>query len=352
MQHSKPKQKTKVARQKRLLSLLSVALLAALAATALAAGWRFELIPMPEFLAGAQEEQPLAESPAPDGQEGGQPQETALPQESPAPTQSPEETAQPTQDPQQTTQPTAAPIQTTEAAVRILPDLDPAAWNTSQRVEQTLDTGYHNTDFRMVSVPESPAVELDYFNDVAFLGDSITQGLYIYDTGLPNAKFFAYKNSGPDSIVNRTTLKNITGTEEVALDALAASAPKSVYVMLGMNTLRGGGDERYFTYYSQMLDMIREVLGPDVPIYVESMTPTTAETGAERPALSSEYVYNINCLLATLALEKGCYFLNVYDYMLDDTGHMDPAYAAQDGIHMNPTGYARWVECLRTHVVQ
>ena len=334
MKHSAPKKTTKIAGQKRLLKRLSVALLCVVAVTAITAGWRFELIPIPEFLTeqGTQSGGETVSSPAPDQEQGV------------------ESTAEPTATPTPT--PTATPVTVDETGVaRIFPDLDKEAWNKGERVEQTLDAGYHNTDFRMVSVPESDPVELDYFNDVAFLGDSITQGLYIYDTGLPNAKFFAYKNSGPDSIVNRSTLKNITGTEEVALDALAASAPKAVYVMLGMNTLRGNGDERYFTYYSQMLDMMREVLGPDVPIYVESMTPTTAETGAERPALSSEYVYNINCLLATLAMEKGCYFLNVYDYMLDSTGHMDPAYAAGDGIHMNPTGYARWVECLRTHVV-
>lgn len=341
MQHSKPKQRTKVARQKRLLGLLSVALLAAVAATALAAGWRFQLISFPGTSQAQGEE--VQESPAPETASP-DPEATPAPEATPTPAQ---ESAQPSATPA-----SATPASGEETAVRILPDVDPAVWNTSQRVEQTLDAGYHNTDFRMVSVPESPAVELDYFNDVTFVGDSITQGLYIYDTGLPNAKFCAYKNSGPDSIVNRTTLTNVTGTEEVAIDALVASTPKSVYVMMGMNTLRGGGDERYFAYYSQMLDMFREALGPDVPIYVESMTPTTAETGAERPALSSEYVYNINCLLATLAMEKGCYFLNVYDYMLDDTGHMNPDYAAADGIHMNPTGYARWVECLRTHVVQ
>lgn len=329
MKHSLPKKTTKIAGQKRLLKRLSVVLLCAVAVTAVTAGWRFELIPVPGFLAEKEVQTEIEASPSP-----------TPAQEEPAPTSTP----------------TPAPAVTPAAvdgtgAARIFPDLDKEAWNKSERVEQTLDAGYHNTDFRMVSVPESNPVELDYFNDVVFVGDSITQGLYIYETGLPNAKYCAYKNSGPDSIVNRSTLKNVTGTEEVALDALAAHAPKAVYVMLGMNTLRGGGDERYFTYYSQMLDMFREVLGPDVPIYVESMTPTTAETGAERPALSSEYVYDINCLLATLAMEKGCYFLNVYDYMLDSTGHMDPAYAAADGIHMNPTGYARWVECLRTHVV-
>lgn len=57
-------------------------------------------------------------------------------------------------------------------------------------------------DFRMAALPENTAVEKSWFNDVTFVGDSLTQGMQLYDEGLPNAMFCAYKGVGPNVIVN------------------------------------------------------------------------------------------------------------------------------------------------------
>lgn len=230
--------------------------------------------------------------------------------------------------------------------------LDPALWNISTPVEQTINFEVLSPDYRLTAVPESAPVTMEHFSTVTFMGDSITQGLAIYETGFQNAHFCAYKNAGANSIVNRGTLTNVNGVQEVAIDALIASQPDAVYVMFGMNNLTGDGVEKsYLNYYSAMLDMLKEALNPAVQIYVETMTPTTASTGATRSNLSSQYLIFVNNQLSKLATEKGCYFIDIYESLLDETGNMNPEYAAKDGIHMNPSGYERWVEYARRHVV-
>lgn len=230
--------------------------------------------------------------------------------------------------------------------------LDSALWNTSTPVEQTINFEVLSPDYRLTAVPESEPVTMEHFSTVTFMGDSITQGLAIYETGFQNAHFCAYKNAGANSIVNRGTLTNVNGVQEVAIDALVASQPDAVYVMFGMNNLSGDGVEKsYLNYYSAMLDMIKESLNPAVQIYVETMTPTTASTGVARPNLSSQYLIFVNNQLSKLATEKGCYFIDIYESLLDETGNMNPEYAAKDGIHMNPSGYERWVDYARRHVV-
>ena len=109
------------------------------------------------------------------------------------------------------------------------------------------------------------------------MGDSLTQGLQIYDTGLPGAQFCAYKGVGPNAFVNGTSCKRADGVTEIPLDALTAQQPKAVYVLLGSNVLGQDTDYTSFlTYYRLMLDMISQAL-PDAKIYVQSITPVRPE---------------------------------------------------------------------------
>ena len=85
-------------------------------------------------------------------------------------------------------------------------------------------------DFRMAAVPQSTAVEKSWFNDVSFVGDSLTQGMQLYEEGMQNAMFCAYKGVGPNVIVNGTTCKRADGTTEVPLEALTAQNPRAVYL--------------------------------------------------------------------------------------------------------------------------
>ena len=77
-------------------------------------------------------------------------------------------------------------------------------------------------DFRMAALPASAPVEKSWFAQVSFVGDSLTQGMQIYDTGLPGAQFCAYKGVGPNAFVNGTSCKRADGVTEIPLDALTA----------------------------------------------------------------------------------------------------------------------------------
>ena len=111
-------------------------------------------------------------------------------------------------------------------------------------------------DFRMAALPENTAVEKSWFNDVTFVGDSLTQGMQLYDEGLPNAMFCAYKGVGPNVIVNGATCRRADGETEVPLEALNAQQPRAIYVLLGTNVL--GRDTDYTSF-------LTGYAGPDHP---------------------------------------------------------------------------------------
>ena len=209
-------------------------------------------------------------------------------------------------------------------------------------------------DFRLASMPatETEPVDLSFFDSAVFLGDSLTQGMQLYDTGLPNAHYCAYRGVGPNAVVNDTTCTRADGVEEIPLQALASYAPKSVYILLGTNVLTRDTDySSFLNYYGLMLDRIRSVL-PEADIYVQSITPVRPEVSAEarHSGMYAERFIRVNNDLAALAVEKGCFFLDLWEVLADENGDLRAEYAQPDGYHLTPAGYAAWVSYLRTHV--
>ena len=81
-------------------------------------------------------------------------------------------------------------------------------------------------DASVIRQPSCGQVDLSYFSDAAFLGDSLTVGFSDYQINLGGALICGYTGVGPDAIVNRSAVKSPTRGQEVALDVLAAAQPK------------------------------------------------------------------------------------------------------------------------------
>ena len=216
---------------------------------------------------------------------------------------------------------------------------------------QTLSNGGTALDFRMAAQPETTPVEKSWFNDVTFVGDSLTQGMQLYDEGLPGAMFCAYRGVGPNVIVNGATCRRADGGTEVPLEALTAQQPRAIYVLLGTNVLGRDTDYTSFlTYYRLMLDMLAQTL-PDAKIYVQSITPVRPEVCQKEnhEGLNRDRLCRINDELAAIALEKDCCFLNLWEVLADDNGDLKAEYAQPDGYHLQPAGYTAWVDYLCSH---
>ena len=229
-------------------------------------------------------------------------------------------------------------------------------WNTVSyplarqlRVQTLEDSTETALDFRMAALPDSAPVEKSWFAQASFVGDSLTQGMQLYDTGLPNAHFCAYKGVGPNAVVNNTTCRRADGEKEVPMEALASQQPRALYILLGTNVLTSDSDYTSFlTYYRLMLDMISQAL-PNTKIYVQSITPVRPEVSQKSPGLYKERLCEINDALSAIALEKGCTFLNLWEALADENGDLIEEYAQPDGYHLLPAGYDAWVDYLCTH---
>ena len=206
-------------------------------------------------------------------------------------------------------------------------------------------------DAETIRQPSCGQVDLGYFADAAFLGDSLTVGFSDYQINLGGALICGYTGVGPDAIVNRSAVKSPTRGEEVALDVLAAAQPKKLYILLGTNTLTTlGASDRFLAYYGQMLDVLRETLGEDCVIYVQSIPPVRPAVAAEKPGLATDVLRGVNEQLAQMAAEKGCVYLDLWEALADGEGNLKEMLAAPDGVHLSAgNGYGAWVTYLRNH---
>ena len=206
-------------------------------------------------------------------------------------------------------------------------------------------------DSSVIRQPACGQVDLSYFSDAAFLGDSLTVGFSDYSINLGGALICGYTGVGPDAIVNRAAVKSPTRGQEVALDVLAAAQPKKLYILLGTNTLTTlGAADRFLAYYGQMLDLLRQTLGNDCVIYVQSIPPVRPAAAAEKPGLASDVIRSVNEQLALLAADKGCVYLDLWETFADGEGNLKEVLAAPDGIHFSAgNGYGAWVTYLRNH---
>ena len=192
---------------------------------------------------------------------------------------------------------------------------------------QTTSAGSTAMDFRLAALDRTTAVDRSYFANVCFLGDSLTQGMQIYSSGLPEASFCAYRGTNPSVVVNGTTCKRSDGGTEVPMEVLTARQPPVLYILLGTNVLNRDGDySSFLTYYRLMLDMISQAL-PNTQIYVQSITPVRPEVRSSHPGLYKERLCEINNELAAIALEKNCAFLNLWEALADDNGDLKAEYA-------------------------
>ena len=236
-------------------------------------------------------------------------------------------------------------------------ELTGSEWNTisytpARRLTvQTTSAGSTAMDFRLAALDRTTAVDRSYFANVCFLGDSLTVGFSDYQINLSGALICGYTGVGPDAIVNRAAVKSPTRGQEVALDVLAAAQPKKLYILLGTNTLTTlGAADRFLAYYGQMLDELRQTLGEDCIIYVQSIPPVRPAAAEKKPGVASDVLRSVNEQLAQLAASKGCVYLDLWETLADGEGNLKEMIAAPDGVHLSAgNGYGAWVTYLRNH---
>lgn len=201
-------------------------------------------------------------------------------------------------------------------------------------------------------VPESKAVDYDYFNNTVFIGDSRTKGLLMFTDLSP----YDFSSVGLNIRLIRTkefirladedgNMQSYTLTDMLEREL---GNYKAIYIATGLNEL-GWEVDGFISAFSMLIDSIREIT--DVPIYIQLILPvTTHSSETTEYGITNEKCFIFNDRLMKLADEKSLFLLDPRDLFTLEDGTLDPAHSS-DGIHLNRASCQILADYYRTHTV-
>ena len=278
------------------------------------------------------------------------------------------ETDYPTDGGETTAKPSPVPTDTSDNIVTEVPDTnDDINKDTLEPTEDPKPTVVppETDDSDEGKVPEGPMVSGDYFDDAAFVGDSVSLRLRMHalanKDALGKANFFTVGSFSAYDALQPVTDTSIhpsyQGKKMTVEDCISACGAKKVYIMLGMNDIsdyRGGAD----VAVSRYTQLVKRILAknPGVIIYVQSMTPTLAVSSVHSKGITNERIKEYNRKLQKACAENGWNFVDVASVMYDSTGKALKSEYCSDpedmALHLTDAAAKEWVKYLKTHTVR
>jgi lysophospholipase L1-like esterase len=197
------------------------------------------------------------------------------------------------------------------------------------------------------NIPETKAVDADYFSDAVFIGNSLEEGFMLYSK-LSTPDYFATKSITVVNIYTEKVVNTGGGNYITIMDALSKRSYKKVYILLGLNEIGYETDE-ITRRFSGLIDDIRKIQ-PKAEIYLQSLTPVTKEQSSSGSIFNNNSIRKLNDTLKLLAAEKKIHFVYIFEALANSEGCL-PSEASQDGIHPYSKYYMQWRDYLMTHTV-
>ena len=187
-----------------------------------------------------------------------------------------------------------------------------------------------------------------YFDDVAFVGDSRTDGFRLY-SGLNRGTYFCVTG---ETVASATELENWKGEngKKVSLaEAVAAADCGKIYLMLGVNELGWKGTDIFRGHAENLIRRLKAD-HPDAELVIQSLLPVSAEQDTKGSYVNNQRILAYNQVWRELAEENGCAYVDVAEALTGEDGCL-PEELSFDGVHLNRAGCRLWLDYLRTHSV-
>lgn len=209
------------------------------------------------------------------------------------------------------------------------------------------DATHSDYDFSKPA-PEREAVDLSYFSDAAFVGDSRSEGFYLY--GVKRGKNIS--SSGLSVFTfSKKRVFTAGGKSCTGLEVLSAKEYGKVYLGFGVNELGYINENAFYEAYCETIDAVR-ACQPHAVVYAQTIAPVNearvAATGGKKH-LNNDRVRMYNQLICKAAQEKCIPLLDIYSALVVD-GSL-PADASRDGIHINREHCQIQLNYLKCHTV-
>lgn len=216
---------------------------------------------------------------------------------------------------------------------------------------------YIKKNFHTAYVAERAAVDLSYFNDAVFVGDSVSMSLQFYcasTKALGNATFLCVGSLSPKNAhwpLTSDSLHPVYKGEKLTVeDAVAKTGAKKVYILLGVNSLSFGLDN----CVNDMVLLVEKIQekSPDAKIIIQSVTPMTSDSPIKGAKLNNAVIAQYNERILALCQQRGWYYVDIAQAVYDENKDLRKSYCSDPatmGIHFNYEADKAWINYLLTH---
>jgi lysophospholipase L1-like esterase len=181
--------------------------------------------------------------------------------------------------------------------------------------------------------------------DVAFIGDSITQG-WEGPGKEAWAKHFAPLKAGNYGIGGDQTqhvLWRLTEGKE-----LEGITPKVAVVMIGTNNTGANSAKDIASGVESIVKELRKQK-PEIKVLLLAVFPRSAKWGIKETKITADQLQpkigEINKLLSKMSDDKNVFSLDINKVFLEDDGGMTKE-IMPDYLHLSPKGYDRWADAI------
>ena len=231
----------------------------------------------------------------------------------------------------------AAPIDTVEEEIK------EAVLDEGDTKKEGMDKEEANDKEETKAELEKEEAEDDFFKDTIFIGDSRTEGLGQFG-GVENAKFYTYRGL----MVNTAIVKNYISLDIKqkgnVLDAARQTSFSKVYLMFGINELGWNSLTIFIEDYRNIVEGLREI-EPDCEIIIQANYPVTKKMNEGDTVFNNTNIKKFNDLIKRMADEENVTYVDLYSFFANEDGNL-PDKATSDGIHLNPSYFKKWKQCL------
>ena len=206
---------------------------------------------------------------------------------------------------------------------------------------------------------EGPAVDMSYFNDTVFVGDSVSMMLSYHDNrynSFGNARFLVRGSMSARNalwpVSSSSYHPKLNGQRVRVEDGVKMLGAKKVYIMLGMNEISMGVNAAVQNM-TKLCDLIVQK-SPGVTIIVESVTPMAQGSTSTTSRLNNSTISQFNQKMQGVCEERRWYFLNVAEALSDANGYLKRSYCSDYptmGLHLTYDAAGAWLQYIKTHPV-
>lgn len=203
----------------------------------------------------------------------------------------------------------------------------------SAQEKVVIDSSYNNGHYqhRLEFFRAMP----DQKKEIVFVGNSITE-MGEWQELLPGKP-----------VVNRGISGDVTYGVLARIDEVLSSKPAKIFILSGVNDLKRGIPVDTVAKTFERILVTMKTVSPKTKVFVEGILPVNeGMLAAQYKKVNNAVIGSLNSLLRALAAKYGYTYVDVAPAVADENGQLKKE-NTQDGLHLWPAAYIKWVKLLQ-----